>query len=409
MYEVTVSKNDMRKDLARTVARMRGIRKELLSDNIPKDARLQPYREQAGAITRFAKQLENRDISPKVKELMTETCLTDEALRRYDPSQDGWWLEGGRRPEFLTALWMFSAHILRSAFTDPEDAFHIFQITKMGYEPDRVKRDEPDFVMPAYGGIPLPLKHLGPLLASMTGNSHLVPLARPGNLVLELDWYPDDSGEGTKQVTTLMDAATKLGFSAVEFRLIPEYKYEGLYGKFHFAGGISDNGQWNASIPCRRELNRGFEQDSVFHPLEFEEKEVGSVNSPAFLARSDRFFSSDADKGTVAAGTDASAFASRLLFFTEKGHHLLKGGFYFFRDGMTEPAKGEMDAIALEAGKLLQAHVPILSEASMKAFLGALSEMLSRESFSWQVAYATLKDRLLGGEDEVEGFEGSFR
>ncbi|GEM_PF-2715319 len=237
---VTRTTNQLRGDLAASVARMRNFRRHSVSDGKIENGEMRRYRLLVAEAASLGEAVENpkvaRPLIERIGNVFSGPLKGDDSLRGYDSSQNGWWLSIDAGKELVTALRLLSMHQLHGAFSGEQDTFHVFQGFKSRFEDSREERKGDLFLQPAYGGLWLPENYMGPLLVNETGNRHLVPVPNGDRITLKVDWYPDDGTSGVEEVKRLLLAAEKLGYFYAEFEMPGVFDYKEL--KKEYGGRI---------------------------------------------------------------------------------------------------------------------------------------------------------------------------
>jgi hypothetical protein len=195
-----ITQNDMRKELAKNVARMHEMRGEALSGGkMPSDIRIAFRRETACAMS-YVEAIEDASIAnPRLDRLLA--CTSDPAFAKYDSTQDKWWMTNDGGKEFLSNLRLLTLHYMHAGAQGAEDAFFMFQVIKCRFEKDPQSRVEDGFLQPAYGGLWLPSDkdYTGALMRHLSNDMTVKVVGDECRLVLRLDWWPDVGEVGVRR------------------------------------------------------------------------------------------------------------------------------------------------------------------------------------------------------------------
>jgi len=385
----------MRAMLAKSMGKMRMLRMKSISEG-KSGPEKEEYKKEVVCAASFMESLWNEDRIKNVIGALIDAYNGDPALARYDSTQEAWWAEQGDGAAFIRPLHILSAYCLRGAACGPEDTAHVLQIIKHLNESGDV-RSEDDFILPAYGGLGIPQEYLGPLLASMTGNRHLLP--NSAGVALDLDWYPDDSEDGLAETTKVLDAAAKLGFHRIMFRMPAACSYELLYKKFEVSAMQTDGGIIG-SISCRDRKGEG-KPETLFQHLELGDKKLSEVKDSEFVRTDDLVFYKT--RSTMAgACIDSVGFAERMLFTAAEGELSASGGIYFARNSGNKAGRGVLEIITewFCATRMLGDN-----KFSIDGLSGMLDEVASKRGAKALTSYATVKDSKTEDETDFEGVE----
>jgi len=317
----------MRTMLAKSLDSMRAIRREVLVDGNVSNERVEKYIELVVKAASFADSLINPEIVEKHLSTIINLYNDDSALRHYDSNQDLWWNESSEGKKFLEALRLITIQLLHGNVYSREDAFHVFQILKCLYEEDKEYRKAVWFILPAYGGICVDFDYLQALLIKMTGNNNLIVNTQSRGPTLILDWYPDDGKGGVQEILKIIEAAAKLGYIGIEFKMPQEYKYEDLYKNFGSLLEVkNDSDSWKGRIRCGTGYDR-CKSDTLFQSLENNEKKLSEIPPSEFDGRLLRYRCKK-DGRDYAVCVDFPGFANRILFTITENEYSAHGGIY---------------------------------------------------------------------------------
>ncbi len=395
----------MRAELAKSIERMRTLRREVFAEKKLDEEKKELYREQLVIAASYVDRLEDKAKVRMLKERIRSIYSGDPAFERYDSTQNMWWRECEEGPEFLATLQMLSAYYLRSTLSGPEDVFHVLQIVKYLHERDKRERKKDSFVLPTYGGLPLPAEYLGALLFSMTGNPYLVPIETEDNMVLSLDWYPDDSRKGRNEVRSLLNAAQRLGFLGIEFRLAPECEYSELY-RIHNVFAKTTQDGWKATIPCPTFQQNESPQLRLFRSYELGETtlEESQPTKPEGKEHTLLYWDKEGMKCTVY--FDSLGSAARLLFAAQKDMQHVSGGLYFQRKQDSIDMNIETIQILTQAtAAIIMLRDVVPTEHEINVLIRNQSNYLLHKGFNRQLAYAVITDKESRQETEMEAIE----
>lgn len=391
----------MRAMLTKHVENMRALRKQVLIDGNLNEERVKRYAELAASAASLVDTLTDVEVIGGHIPTIINMYNRDTALKHYDTTQDSWWNESEEGRSFLNALRTIAAHYLHGNLCSPEDAFHVFQMVKHIYEDDEEYRKAAWFMLPVYGGLYIPLDYIGRLLVHMSGNKNLVLAMERHDPTLLLDWYPDDGATGVKETTAVLEAAAKLGYIGIDFRMPQEYKYEELYKTFgNSLHAKKDGNNWRGRIRC--EPNYGdCHPDRLFQQLENGEKRLGDVPVMEFEGKTRRCFEKAGNR-LIAACLDSVGFAKRLLFTAEENENSIHGGIYLTGDTEKFDSKSVADVFRNLIAHIRGIPPELEKENVFQMVKNATRETETISNAKSTFAYVTVRDSR-GNEEELEG------
>ena len=399
--QIRITPNNMRAELAKNAARMRGMRAGALeAGKVSQEGRIAFRREIACAMS-YVEAVENTAIaSPLVEKLLK--CSSDPAvLSKYDSTQDSYWKPSFENDGkvFLSALRLLTLHYMHAGAQSAEDAFFMFQVLKCRFEQDPAARTADNFLQPAYGGIWLPRDkdYTGTLMRHLSNDRAVKVIDSDCRLVLRLDWWPDEGWDGVTQLERVVNAAGQMGYPRVEFIMPHEYEYKEMHSHF------------GTAIIARQENDRGKQKwigsmatsitrpsaplDAAIANAEIADTPVASLKNGALSGLQASAFA-EREGLVVAAGMGSIGFTDRLLLALETERAIVNVGVYLRALG-TQSAKAAVDA-------LVKGAIEIGASSALDSGKWENAILSQVKKTGHNLCYAVLRNKNTGEEDNLE-------
>jgi len=331
--QIRITPNDMRAELAKSVARMREMRKGALAGGTVQDEVRRAFRLEIACAMSYVEAVENPLIANSHVDKLIACTTAEKAFLQYDSTQDRLWKCDGYGKEFLGSLRLLTLHYMHAGAESMDDAFFMFQVTKCRFEQDASARTADDFLQPAYGGIWLSRDndYLGRIIRNLSGDKTVQAIDGDCRFVLRLDWWPDDGPNAVGQLARVAESAGRIGYTRVEFIMPQEHSYEELnaaYGTAISARSEMKRGKqvWIGSIATGRQ-DAAAPPDIVLANAEIAETPVSALNNGSLVKLPASAYVEN-DGIAVAAGMGTLGFVDRLLLSLETERARVNVGIY---------------------------------------------------------------------------------